>query len=154
MENFKYQLSVKLGNDLLNLRAETPEEFSAQLKWAVENAEQLQIACTALQKPEPVRPAATPRPAPIAPQEGAGREIGPIQLEGVEIKKGPRDGPPWKSPMYVVKWDGSSASTFDGLNGKAAMGFWTQGNPCFLTVEPSPKNPKFQNLLSIRMAAG
>lgn len=169
MNDFKYQISIKIGNDLLNLRTDTPEEFGSQLKWAVENAEQLQIACAAFQKPEPVRLAATSGRYPS--QEGAGRpwdppqglatpgvanapaEIGPIQLEGVEIKKAGRNGVPFKKSLYIVKWDGASATTFDPLVGKASMGFWAQGHPCYVTVEPSAYNPRYTNLVSIRMAA-
>ena len=153
-ENFKYQLSVKIdGQHLLNLRTETVEEFNAQLKWAVENAEQLQLACTALQgpeKPQPVRQpvAAGARPASRPP----GGEIGPIVLENVEIKRSGKDGTVWKNPMFIVKYDGTSASTFDPLIGKAAQGFWTNGSPCYLTVEPSPKNPRYLNVASIRSA--
>ena len=156
-ENWAYQLSVKLdGLHLVNIRADSAEEFEVQLRWAVELREPILTACASLgatEKPQHPASAPTRGSAPIVPQGGAGREIGPIVLENVELKRGPKDGPPWKSPMYVLKWDGSSASTFDALNGKAAQGAWMSGSPCYLTVEPSPKNPKFQNLLSIRMAS-
>lgn len=155
-ENWKYQLSLKLdGVHLVNLRADSAEEFEVQLRWAVDHREPILAAAAALgatEKPQPARPAPAPARGLIEPQGGSGREIGPIQLEGVEMKKGPRDGPPWKSPMYVIKWDGSSASTFDALIGKAAMGFWTEGHSCYVTTE-SAKNPKYLNAVSIRMAA-
>lgn len=156
-ENWKLQLSLKIdGVHLLNLRADTIEEFSELLARAEEHREPILLAVAALggiQKPQPAVPAQTQRQAPNVPQGGAGRETGPIVLDNVELKRGPKDGPPWKSPMYVVKWDGSSASTFDALIGKAAQGAWMNGNPCYLTTEPSPKNPKYLNLISLRMAA-
>ena len=154
-ENWTIQTSIKVeGQHLVNLRSEDGATQLDLLKWATENREAILAACAALegsQKPQPARPASAPAPAPNVSQGGGERELGPIQLDGVEIKKGPREGPPWKSPMYVLKFEGSSCSTFDALNGKAAMGFWTQGSPCFLTVAPG-KNPKYLNLVSIRSA--
>jgi hypothetical protein len=154
-ENWKFQLSLKLENHLLNIRADSGAEFSEQLAWIEEHREPIILTIASLAPQRPQLPAAVsmPRPVPVAVPGASGREIGPVQIENVEMKKGPREGPPWKSPMYVVKWEGQSASTFDALNGKAAMGFWTNGNACFLTIEPSPKNPKYLNLTSIRMAA-
>ena len=156
-ENWRFQLSIKVeGQHLFNIRSDDGEQFKNSLAYAADNREAILAACAALEgsrKPEPARPASTPATAPKMPLSGSEREVGPIQIENIEVKKGPRDGPAWKSPMYVVKWEGQSASTFDALIGKAAMGFWTQGNACHLTVEPSPKNPRFLNLTSIRSAA-
>lgn len=156
-ENWKMQVSIKVDNvHLVNLRAETSEELSGMLKWAVENARAIQLACTEVggsTKPELVQPRPFQRVAPPAAPVATSREIGPLYLSGVEMKLGPRNGPPFKSPMFVVKWgEGESASTFDRLIGEAASNFWKQATPCFLSLQPSPKNPKYQNLNSVRSA--
>ena len=37
-QDFKIQQNVKVGNDLINLRADNPEEFKSIAEWTVENA--------------------------------------------------------------------------------------------------------------------
>ena len=154
-ENWKFQLSLKIENHLLNIRADTVEEFVQAVTDVEASKEPLLLAIAQIcpEKPQQARPALTPGRAPVVPPGASVRELGPFQLEGVEVKKAGRDLVPFKNPLYIVKWEGGSATTFDTLIGKAAMGFWSQGHPCYVTVEPSPKNPKYTNLLSIRMAA-
>src|ERR1700690_3411205 len=148
-EDWAYQLSVKVdGQHLLNLRADDAVAFKDALAWATENKEPILLACAALgatERHQPARPAATPSPAPVVSQKPAGGETGPIGIDGVTLKRGPKtfdpttkkdvEGTPWKSPMYVVAFsDGTSASTFDELDGKAAMGL--TGGPCYVRLVP------------------
>ena len=150
-ENWTIQTSIKVeGQHLVNLRSEDGATQLDLLKWATENREAILAACAALegaQKPQPARPTSAPAPAPNVSQGGGEREIGPIHLEGVEVKKAQFGN------MFIVRWEGAQASTFDALVGKAAMGFYTEGHSCYLKIEPSKKNPRFTNLVSIRMAA-
>lgn len=147
---------MKIENHLLNIRADDRLTFEGMLGATVEMREAILATVAALgasQKPEQARPAPARQDGPFAIPGASSREMGPIQLEGVEVKKAGRDLVPFKNPLYIVKWEGGSATTFDTLVGKAAIGFWSQGHPCYVTVEPSPKNPKYTNLVSIRMAA-
>jgi hypothetical protein len=52
-ENWKLQQNVKVGQDLINLRGDNPDEFKAVLEWAVENAAlfvNVQAALNAVEK--------------------------------------------------------------------------------------------------------
>ena len=52
-ENWKLQQNVKVGQDLINLRGDDPEQFKAVLEWAVENAAlfvNVQAALNAVEK--------------------------------------------------------------------------------------------------------
>lgn len=153
-DNFCLQLSVKIdGTHLLNIRSEGAEEFGTLLKWSVENAEQIQTACRALEGKAPA-PVFTPRPAPIAVPGASSQGGDTVKLiTGVDIKTGPREGPPFKSPMYVVSFgDRSSASTFDELDGKALLGL--VGKQAHIGLVAA-KNPKYTNIIkgSVRSAS-
>ena len=47
-DSFKIQQNVKVGNDLINLRADTPDEFQGIANWVIENAALLVNVQTAL----------------------------------------------------------------------------------------------------------
>lgn len=47
-ESFKIQQNVKVNQDLINLRADNPEEFKAIAEWVIENAALLVNVQTAL----------------------------------------------------------------------------------------------------------
>ena len=47
-ESFKIQQNVKVNQDLINLRADNPEEFKAIAEWVIENAHLLVNVQTAL----------------------------------------------------------------------------------------------------------
>lgn len=47
-DSFKIQQNVKVGNDLINLRADTPDEFQWIANWVIENAALLVNVQTAL----------------------------------------------------------------------------------------------------------
>ena len=47
-ESFKIQQNVKVGNDLINLRADNPDEFKSIADWVIENAALLVNVQTAL----------------------------------------------------------------------------------------------------------
>lgn len=52
-DNWKLQQNVKVGQDLINLRGDNPDEFKAVLEWAVENAAlfvNVQAALNAVEK--------------------------------------------------------------------------------------------------------
>jgi len=152
------QLSVKIdGAHLLNLRADTSAQLSDMLTWSVENREAILAATAALEgtrkAPEAAPPVSAPRATSAAPAASL-REIGPIGISGVDKKQEGKDGKQWKSPMYIVKFtNGESGSTFDGLVGKAAMSLYAEEKLCFATLEPSPKNPKYSSISSIRVAS-
>ncbi len=152
---WKYQLSLKIENHMLNFRADTIEEFVEGLARLEEHREPISvtIASYSPRKPEQSRPVVATGPRPIVSPGATSSEIGPLQIEGVEVRKAGKDLVPYANPLYIVKWEGGSATTFDTLIGKAAMGFWTQGHPCYITTEPSKKNPKWTNLVRIRVAA-
>ena len=60
MTEYRFQLNVKVGNDLVNIAAMDAEEFEAALKWVEENAAKVAAAALAL--------AAVGQVAPLAAQ--------------------------------------------------------------------------------------
>lgn len=77
MTEYRFQLNVKVGNDLVNIAAMDAEEFEASLKWVEENAAKVAAAALALAAVGQVAPLAantastqvqaTPAAAPDGP---------------------------------------------------------------------------------------
>jgi hypothetical protein len=158
-DDFTYQLSVKIdGQHLLNIRSDDAQKFSAMLRHAVENAEQIQAACAALEgsrKPAPAPPAAAPRPAPspvpaasyVSPQ-GAG-EVGPVLIKAVSKSSLKKDGTPMRSPKFTVEFsNGKKLSTFDATLGQSAEAL--SGQSVFYSTT---RNGDYENLAEVRRAS-
>lgn len=151
-ENWKLQISIKIdGVHLLNVRAESPEEFGAILEATVSQSEMIATACRALegsQKAQPPAPVVTtPRPVVSSPA-GVSAEIGPILVSGVSISATRKDGTPMKSPKYAVKFgNGKTHSTFDAAIGQSAQTL--SGQNCYYVTE---RKGDYDNLVAIRGA--
>lgn len=158
MDDFKFQLSVKIdGSHLLNLRAVESGEFGQMLKWAVENAEQIQAATSALEGAQKAAPAPRPSPPPPAPAPvpaasyvtppGEG-EVGPVLIKSVSKQMVKKDGTPMRSPRYVVEFsNGKKIGTIDGTLGQSAEALSGQSVYYSVTV-----NGEFTNLAEVRRA--
>ena len=167
-ENWKFQISVKTGDTMVNVRAETPEEFDANLRFVDKNAAQLLAFAEALKPHTPMpttfgtgagSPTAsqppTSAPAPgfysqnlNSPPPGAHR----VQVVGVETKEGVSEatGKPWKK--WSVKFsDGRQASTFDSLVASIALKAQADGFDVVAITKPS-KNPKYTDLDALQRA--
>lgn len=90
-ENRKFQLNIKFGGGyeapLLNIEGDTPQEFAANVQYAVDNIEHLVGATTLflaaynVQKPQDNPPPAPPVQPPAAPQ---GQPQGPWSQQGTQ----------------------------------------------------------------------
>lgn len=159
MDDFKFQLSVKIdGQHLLNLRAAESNEFGDMLKWAVENAEQIQAAASVLEGSQKAAPAPRPSPPPAAPAPvpaasyvtppGAG-EVGPVFIKSVTKSSLKKDGTPMRSPRYLVEFsNGKKIGTIDGTLGQSAEALSGQSVYYSVTV-----NGDFTNLAEVRRAS-
>lgn len=154
-ENWKLQISFKIDNvHMLNLRAETSEELSAQVAWAVENKEQLLIACAALGGDKKAPPVAPTHQGPVGvpaasyrPPVAAG-EVGPVQIKGVSKTALKKDGTAMKSPKYTVEFsNGKKLSTFEALVGQAAEAL--SGQSVYYSTKV---NGEYVNLAEVRSA--
>jgi hypothetical protein len=169
-ENWKIQLSLKIdGQHLLNLRAETSEELSAQLVWATENKEQLLIACAVLggvQKPQPAKPVdgyrmppnptyepAKPVPAASYTTPKGAEEVGPVLLLSVKKDLFNKDKVKMDSPKYTFEFEGGKkCSTFKKIWGEAGESL--AGEMVYYTTETRESNGKtFTNLAEVRRAS-
>ncbi len=157
-ENWKLQLSIKVnGPHMLNIRAETAEEFKTLLGGCVDMAEAIELAYERLQgdmTPQVSAPAPAPagRPTwrPRATSQAAVPlgETGPVQIVGVGIETTSRDGLPLNNPKHVVRFsDGKTLSTFDASIGQAASTL--QGQNVYYRSE---QRGKWTNLAGVRRA--
>jgi hypothetical protein len=161
--SWRFQLSLKGGEPMLNVRADTIEDFIAALARLEEHREPILLAIASYAPPRPERPApaATPGQAQARPQkatsgvDGAYRlpsplaqEIGPVGINGVDVASTKRDGSPMKSPKYTVNFsNGKKFSTFDSLVADAAREL--QGGLCYYTTV---QNGDYVNLGMVRSA--
>lgn len=153
-ESWRFQLSWKLGQHMLNVRADSIEEFRQSLKDLMDAPEMIVSALTSFEfeQPAPVPQAITAPAVAPRPQNG-GTEIGPIKLTGYADKPGV-SGPESKTPgkpyvRHAVTFEnGVEASTFDGLVASVAQTLL--GKMCFARLE---QRGKYYNLSNIRPAA-
>src|ERR1017187_8407751 len=124
--DFKFQISVKLGEDLFNVRGATSEEFATNLAFAAKNTSQVRAFCEDFKIPTTTQHSAgaellppllllPPVPGALFPPNPAPPGAHRVTINGVEEKQGEgNDGKPWH--LYKVTFsDGRVASTFDPL---------------------------------------
>ena len=164
-EGWKWQLSLKLGQHMLNVRADTFEEFRTSLGQMTDSPEMIVAALGSIEfePPAPVYAApAQPFQPPLAqtapsassgPQKG--QEVGPITVTSIEEKQG-ISGPQSKTPgrpftKYEVTFGNGAlkASTFDTLVSGAAKNLI--GKSVYARVET--KGKWGNDLLNVRPAA-
>jgi hypothetical protein len=158
---WKYQLSLKFGGSLLNVRADSAEEFAADMDEVVKLSEAIKRTAGAY---EPITPAASfpvsapqypiadvraaPPPAPAsAPAPAQGQEVGPVTVEKIDQTSGVgQSGKPYT--RFMVQFSGNvKASTFDSLTAGAAKSLL--GKLAYATLT---KWEKGYNLESVRAA--
>jgi hypothetical protein len=160
--DFKFQISVKLGDALFNVRGATAAEFADNLAFAAKNASQVVAFCEDFKTPTTTQPSAgavtptspsTPTPAPGAlfPPNPAPPGAHRVTINGVEEKHGEgNDGKPWH--LYKVTFsDGIVASTFDPLLASVVKKIYQEGSGCVAFTKPA-KNPKYRDLESLQRA--
>jgi hypothetical protein len=149
MEDFKYQLSIKVGPHLLNLRSAEPIEFLEELKFALENAEAIQACVGAFEKPEHSHSVVATAPRPIEALKSTSGEIGPVRIKSVTKALLNTAGSVMDNPRYVVTLEnGKIVSTFNASIGGSAEKL--AGEPVFYTTAT---NGKYTNLASVRKAS-
>ena len=133
---WKFQLSLKIGQHMLNVRADTWETFQTALEVTNKNATGiLDVANTFSPSPPVVE---TPVLAPQASGANSGEMMGTIEkvdlVNGVSGPKSKSPGKPYKK--YTVTINGQKCGTFDALVGQAAESFL--GKPVFYVALASP----------------
>jgi hypothetical protein len=126
-ENWKIQVSPKLGNTLVNIRGESIEEFSANLKFFKENANHLAAAIAEIEAQYNLASGGitgTPtQQPPFVPQQrqydNSYQQQAPASNGGAPVPPGP---PPscahgQKKWMNGVKRDGGTYRPFWACNG-------------------------------------
>jgi hypothetical protein len=154
-EDWRFQLSWKLGQHMLNVRAVSFEEFRDYLKALTEAPEMIASALSTFdfEPPAPVVPIQQALPAPAPKAAAGGQEIGPVKVTGYADKPGV-SGPESKNPgkayvrHQVTLEGGIEASTFDGLVANVAQTLL--GKLCYARLE---QRGKYYNLVGIRPAA-
>jgi hypothetical protein len=153
-EAWKFQVSLKVRDTLINIRADTVVEMKESLRGMANEAAEI-LSCIASFSP-PAPPAQAPGPvqAPLAapPAQAAPPvqtpEIGPALVESVEMetKVSKKNGKPYT--RFIVVIGGVKMSTFDTVDGKAAQSL--MGKNAYFTAEKTPDG--YYNLTSIRTA--
>ena len=150
-ENWVFQLSLKDGSPMINVRSDTIEAFVKNIGELEQNKEPILVAIASFapQKPEPARPAATPAPAPVVSPKPAGAEVGPVYVKGISKTALKKDGTPMRSPRFTVEFsNGKRLSTFDEMVAGSAETL--SGQQVYYSTETKGE---FTNLTSVRRAS-
>jgi len=163
-ENWIVQYSLKDGQPMMNVRADSVTAFFETLAEVAKGHQEIALATSILttRKPEPARPAApppsSPSTAPSTPQQvpaasyvtppGAA-EVGPVLIKSVSKSSLKKDGTPMRSPRYTVEFsNGKRLSTFDTALGQSAETL--SGQSVYYSVEVKGE---FTNLAEVRRAS-
>src|SRR5574343_1068661 len=153
-EDFKFQISVKIADALLNVRAATPEEFDANLRFVDKNASQVLAFCNtfkALPPAQPLSGGGFSSPAPSTPTGPAAGSFSPparaVKIVSVEDNEGETNGKAWGLTKIKLS-DGRSASAFDPLLRSVIKTLYAEGASCVVTTKPS-KNPKYLDVEAV-----
>ena len=163
-ENWIVQYSLKDGQPMLNVRADSVTAFFETLAEVAKGYQEIALATSILttRKPEPARPAAppssSPSMAPSTPQQvpaasyvsppGAA-EVGPVLIKSVSKSSLKLDGTPMKSPKYTVEFaNGKKLSTFDAGVGQSAETL--SGQSVYYSTKT---NGQYTNLAEVRRAS-
>lgn len=163
-DNWSYQLSVKVGDALWNIRGDSADDFAANLAFAHKNASQVRAFCEDF-KVQPqthqtsggagshISTSYPPTsPAPAAPFSTPPPGAHVVRVTGIEEKEGVSEssGKGWKK--WTVSFDdGRKATTFDALVAAVAKKVYGEGAPCVAITKPA-KNPKYTDLEAIQRA--
>jgi hypothetical protein len=154
-EDFKFQISVKFGEGMVNVRAKDAQEFADALAFAHKNAPQLLAFCEEF-KPHKIpsfgggsATSAPPEPAAAPFSNPPGAHV--TKVTGIEEKSGisEKTGKPW-TKWNVSFSDGRKAGTFDQLLVSVARKIFSEGSGC---VAVCSQNGKYWNLDRIDRAA-
>jgi len=167
-ENWIVQYSLKDGQPMLNVRADSVTAFFETLAEVAKGYQEIALATSILttrkgfQENVGVRPAPPPPSAPSAPQQvpaasyvsppGAA-EVGPVMLIKVTKDLFTKDKVKMKDPKYTFEFgDGKRCSTFKEIWGKAGEGL--VGEMVYYSTETRESNGKtYTNLAEVRRAS-